>query len=181
MKVLLRKNVRKLGTIGDVVEVKNGYARNYLIPQGLGIQPTEANMRKVEEDKARYFEELARQREALSARAELLDGKEVTISARANEEGHLYGSIGPAQIAAAMSETGMFVEASEVHLPQPIRQLDKYEVTLEFDNEITATVHVWVVPVREGGMEGEVGTVPPPEASAPAEPSSEGETEPATE
>lgn len=167
MKVLLRKNVRTLGIIGDVVDVKNGYARNYLIPHGLGIQPTEANMRKVEEEKAHYLEELAAQREQLAARAKLLDGKEVTISARANEEGHLYGSIGPAQIAAAMVETGMFIEANEVRLPEPIRQLDKYDVTLEFDQEITATIHVWVVPVREGGVEGEVGTEPPaPETEA---------------
>ena len=88
----------------------------------------------------------------------------MTISARANDEGHLYGSIGPAQIAAAMSETGAFIEASEVALPQPIRQLDKYDVTLEFADDITATIHVWVVPVREGGEEGEV-TASAPETS----------------
>ncbi len=167
MKVLLRKNVRKLGIIGDIVDVKNGYARNYLIPYGLGTAPTAGNIRKVEEDKARYLAELAKQREELTARAKLLDGREVTISARANDEGHLYGSIGPAQIAAAMSETGAFIEASEVALPQPIRQLDKYDVTLEFADDITATIHVWVVPVREGGAEGEVTASAPQTTSAP--------------
>jgi large subunit ribosomal protein L9 len=174
MKVLLRKNVRKLGVIGDIVDVKNGYARNYLIPQHLGIAPTEGNIRKVEEDKARYLAELAKQREELAARAKLIDGKEVTISARANEEGHLYGSIGPAQVAAAMSETGVFIEAGEVQLPQPIRELDKYDVALELAEDITATIHVWVVPVREGGEEGEVTpSAPETPAEAPAEPSAE--------
>ena len=60
MKVLLRKNINKLGIIGDVVEVKNGYGRNYLVPQGLGVEPTEANIKAVEADKARYLEELAK-------------------------------------------------------------------------------------------------------------------------
>lgn len=170
MKVLLRKNVRKLGVIGDIVDVKNGFARNYLIPYGLGIAPTAGNIRKVEEDKAQYLAELAKQREELAARARLIEGKEVTISARANEEGHLYGSIGPAQVAAAMSETGVFIEASEVQLPHPIRQLDKYDVTLEFADDITATIHVWVVPVRDGGEEGEVTSAAPQDASeTPAE------------
>lgn len=167
MKVLLRKNVRKLGIIGDIVEVKNGYARNYLIPSGLGIAPTEGNIRRVEEEKAKYLEELAKQREELAARATLLDGKEVTISARANEEGHLYGSIGPAQIAAAMSETGVFIEPGEVQLAHPIRRLDKYDVALELAEDITATIHVWVVPVRDGYAEGQVLASAPPEELLP--------------
>jgi large subunit ribosomal protein L9 len=153
MKVLLRKNIRKLGAIGDIVEVKTGYARNYLIPQGLGTQPTQANIRRVEEEKARYLEEMARLRGELEARAKQLEGKEITISARANEQGHLYGSIGPAQIAAAMTEAGLFVEVEQVALDQPIRQLDKYDVTLEFSPEVKATVHVWIVPIREEGVE----------------------------
>ncbi|MBN1943947.1 MAG: 50S ribosomal protein L9 [Phycisphaerae bacterium] len=170
MKVLLRKNVRKLGVIGDVVDVKNGYARNYLIPHGLGVAPTEGNIRRVEEDKARYLAELAKQREELAARARLIEGKEVTISARANEEGHLYGSIGPAQIAAAMSEIGVFLEPGEVQLPNPIRRLDKYDVTLELAEDITAVIHVWVVPVREGGEEGQVTPSAPPAEELPAAP-----------
>jgi large subunit ribosomal protein L9 len=165
MRVLLRKNVRKLGVIGDIVEVKDGYARNYLIPHGVAFQPTDANVRKVEEEKAKYLEELAKKREELEARAKLLDGKEVTISARANEEGHLYGSIGPAQIAAAMTEAGHFVDAEEVVLDHPIRQLDKYDVEVEFAEEIKVTIHVWVVPVREGGTEGEVTASAPQEAA----------------
>ena len=153
MKVLLRKNVYNLGKIGDVVEVKPGYARNYLLPQGLAYQPTEGNLKRVESEKAAYLEELARQRAELQARADLVNGKEVTIAARANEEGHLYGSVGPAQIVAALGEQGAFVEERNVVLGQPIRQLDKYEVTLRFEEEVTAQIIVWVVPIREEGDE----------------------------
>ena len=104
MKVLLRKNVGRFGKIGDVVEVKAGYARNYLLPQGLAVRPTEANIRAVEADKQCYLEEVARQRADLEARAAAVQGKEITIAARANEEGHLYGSVGPAQIVSALAE-----------------------------------------------------------------------------
>jgi large subunit ribosomal protein L9 len=149
MKVLLRENVRKLGQIGEVVDVKAGYARNYLIPQGLAAAPTEANVRAVEAAKAKYLEELAKQREAYQQRADAIEGTEITITALANEEGHLYGSVGPAQIASALAEEGHYVEASEVILDEPIRTLDKYEVTIELAEEITATVIIWVVPDRE--------------------------------
>jgi len=149
MKVLLRSNIRNLGQIGDVVEVKPGYARNYLLPQRLAVEPTEANVREVEARKAEYLAELARQRQEIEARAQAVSGKEITISARANEEGHLYGSVGPAQISATLAEEGLFVEPSEVHMDQPIRQLDKYDVELRFEQDVTATIHVWVVPVRD--------------------------------
>ncbi len=148
MKVLLRRNVANLGTIGDVVDVKPGYARNYLIPQGIAYQPTAANIRQVEMEREKYLAELARQRAEIEARAKLVDGKEVTISARANEEGHLYGSVGPAQIVAALAEQGQFVEVENVVLPEAIRQLDKYDVTLDFGHDVTATVSVWVVPLH---------------------------------
>jgi len=151
MKVLLRKNVTRLGKIGEVVDVKPGYARNYLLPEGLGAEPTEANLRRVEQEKAAYLQQLAQIQAELQAQADVINGREVTISARANEEGHLYGSVGPAQIAAALAEEGVFVEAKFIDLSEPIRQLDKYDVTVRFDDEIAATVHVWVVPVRELG------------------------------
>jgi large subunit ribosomal protein L9 len=153
MKVLLRRNVSNLGIIGEVVDVKPGYARNYLVPQGLAIQPTEGNLKRVEAEKAAYLAELAEQRKELEAQAKLVDGKEVTIQARANEEGHLYGSVGPAQITAALAEQNVFVEQNHIKLDEPIRQLDKYEVTVDFGEEVTATVTVWVVPIRSEAVE----------------------------
>lgn len=180
MNVLLRRNVRKLGQIGEVVDVKPGYARNYLIPQGLAIQPTEANIRKVEKDKARYLEELAKQRAELEARAQVLRDREITIPARANEEGHLYGSVGPAQIAAALAEDNVFIEPELIELPQAIRQLDKYDVDVVFDEEVRATIHVWIVPIREEGEEAPAAAAEPAaaEASADADVEAPAETDP---
>jgi len=146
MKVLLNQNIARLGNIGDVVDVAEGYARNYLLPQNMATQPTEANIKAVEAAKAKYLEQLAQERADLQAKADAVRGKEVSIAVRANEEGHLYGSVGPAQIAAAMAEEGVFVEAKYIVLDHPIRQLDKYDVTVAFAEDVTATIHVWVVP-----------------------------------
>ena len=155
MKVLLRRNVINLGKIGEVVEVKNGYARNFLLPQQLAVAPTEGNLRRVESEKAEYLKELALQKAQLEAKAAVLQGKEITISARANEEGHLYGSVGPAQIVAVLAVEGIFVEPSNILLSDPIRTLDKYDVRVRFGEDVMATIHVWIVPIREEGGETE--------------------------
>jgi len=149
MKVLLRQNVSKLGQIGDLVDVKPGYARNYLLPQGIAISPTKANLKIVETEKRRHLEQLAQMREELEAKAAVIKGKEITISAHANEEGHLYGSIGPAQIEAALATEKVFVDAKYIELETPIRQLDKYDVQVRFAPEIVSTIHVWVVPSHD--------------------------------
>ena len=169
MKVLLQKNIPDLGKIGEIVEVRPGYARNYLLPQGLAAQPTKANIRAIEIAKQKYLEELAKQRSELEAKATLIDGKEITIPARANPEGHLYGSVGPAQIVAALANENMFIEVEHLHLPEAIRQLDRHEVELRFSDEVTAKIHVWIVPLGEDeqaveGTEptGEQGEVPQP-------------------
>ena len=151
MKVLLKQNVRKLGIIGDIVDVKSGYARNYLVPQGLGTAPTEQAIKDVEAAKAAYLAVVAKERAEIKARAKTIDGQKVTISARANDEGQLYGSIGPAQIAHAMEEIGVPIGADEVIMSDTIHQLDKYDVTVELADEISATIAVWVVPIREEG------------------------------
>jgi len=152
MKVLLRKNVAHLGKIGDIVDVKPGYARNYLVPQRLAVEPTKGNLKAIEAEKQTYLEELAKQKAQIEAKAALVQGKEVTIAVRANEEGHLYGSVGPAQISSALAEMGAFIEAEFIHLDAPIEQLDKYDVKVNFGEDVSATVHVWVVPVRDAGL-----------------------------
>jgi large subunit ribosomal protein L9 len=149
MKLLLRRNVHNLGHIGEVVEVKTGYGRNYLIPQGLAVAPTEANLKAIEAQKQAYLEELAREKAALEARASLLEGKEFAIAARANPEGQLYGSVGPAQIALAVAKEGLPIDARNIVLDEPIRKLDKYQVTVRFAEDVKATISVWVVPLHE--------------------------------
>jgi large subunit ribosomal protein L9 len=149
MQVLLRQNIRKLGQIGDLVDVKPGYARNYLLPQGLAIAPTAGNLKIVEAEKKRHLEELAKMREELEAKAAVVKGKEITISARANEEGHLYGSIGPAQIEAALAAENIFIDAKYIELDEPIKQLDKYDIQIRFSPDIAATIHIWVLPSQD--------------------------------
>ena len=166
MKVLLRRNISKLGHIGEVVEVKSGYARNYLLPQGLAVTPTELNVRAIEAEKQQYLEQLAREKSELEARAALVADKEVTITARANKEGVLYGSVGPAQIVAALGEQNLLIETENVVLAEPIRKLDKYEVKLRFSEEVSVSISVWVVPVH--GEEAEDADVEAP-ADAPAD------------
>ena len=152
-KVMLKKNVAKLGTIGDVVEVKPGYARNYLLPLGLAAEPTEANIRAIEAERLRFQEQATKERKVQEARAEAIRGKEITISARANEEGQLYGSIGPAQIAAALAAEDVFVEPEHIVLDEPIRKLDKYDVTVRFAEDITTEIYVWVVPTHDENVD----------------------------
>ncbi len=151
MKILLRANVPNLGQIGEVVNVKDGYARNYLVPQGLGIEPTTGNLKRVEAEKAVYLAELAKKKAEIEARAKLVDGKEVTIAALANPEGHLYGSVGPAQIVEALARENLNIEEENVVLPEAIRTLDKYQVALKFAQDVKATINVWVVPAAGSG------------------------------
>lgn len=149
MKVLLRRNIPNLGNIGDVVEVRPGYARNYLLPQRLATEPTPGNVKAVESERHRYLEELAKQHAQVEARAELARGKELIILARANEEGHLFGSIGAAQIVAALAKENIFIDSENVLLDEPLRQLDKYDIQLRFAQDITTTIHVWILPIKD--------------------------------
>ena len=164
MKVLLRRNVYKLGKIGELVNVKDGYARNYLLPQLLAVEPTEGNVKAVEAEKAKYLAELAARKAEFEARAASLQGKEITIAVRANEEGQLYGSVGPAQILSALASEKVFLEVENIEMDTPIRRLDKYDVNVVFTDEVKATIHVWIVPLREEGAET-------PAATADSEPS----------
>ena len=146
MKVLLRRNVKHLGQIGEVVEVKPGYARNYLVPCGLAIEPTEANLRAIEEEKQRYLEELAKQRKEIEARAQVLNGKEVTIAARANEEGHLYGSVGAQEIVNSLKKSNITITPDQVRLEGPLKELGLYTIKIHLGQDVDADLKVWVVP-----------------------------------
>lgn len=151
MKLILSKDVKHLGLVGDVVDVKNGYARNYLLPQNLALVPTANNVKAVEKARAVAAEKRQLQEQGLREAAERLSGTEITIRAAANAEGALYGSVGPREIAAALRQEGHTVEADQVELHEPIRQLDNIEVPVRFTQDTTVDVKVWVV--REAGSE----------------------------
>ncbi len=155
MKLLLTRDIPHLGIVGDVVEVSAGYARNYLLPQRLATQSTPGNMRALTEERKRAEQRRREAHEALVRAAERLRDVEVTVAAAANEEGVLYGSVGPREIAAALREEGHDVEASHIELHETIRRLDKVEVAVKFAGDITSQVKVWVVRSEGTPLESE--------------------------
>jgi large subunit ribosomal protein L9 len=164
MKVLLCEDVRKLGWLGDIVEVKEGYARNYLLPQGLAKVATEANVRSIAQAKAERAELRLRERRRLEKAAEAVNGAEAVVAAKANEQGVLFGSIGEAVVAANLRAQGFEVADEIVKLPEHIKQLGTHEVTLKFADDVSATVRVVVVPEQvedEGEAQAKPETQPP--------------------
>ena len=148
MKVLLCQDVKRLGWFGDVLEVNKGYARNYLLPQGLAIVPTEANLKSLAKEKAKRAEQRIQERKRLEEAAAAVEGAEAVVAAKANELGHLFGSVGGRQIAANLREQGFGVADEVVQLPEHIKQVGTHAVTLKFADDLTATINVVVVAER---------------------------------
>jgi large subunit ribosomal protein L9 len=145
MKLLLCKNVRTLGIVGDVVDVAPGYGRNYLLPQGLATEPSQGNVRRLAVARKEAEVERARFRKEMEALAARLKDVEVTIHSLANEEGVLYGSVGRKEIAQALSAEGYAIEADQVNLPRPLRHLDSVMVEIKLAEDLRVGVKVWVV------------------------------------
>ncbi|MCS7304638.1 MAG: 50S ribosomal protein L9 [Thermoguttaceae bacterium] len=146
VELLLVQPVEHLGDQGDVVRVKPGYAYNYLIPQGLATIATEHHKRMIEKHKARLAEIQRRRLASLRSLAAQLAKQSVTIEANANEEGHLYGSVGAHEIAMALKELGFSITEEQVRLKGPLKELGLYTVQIHLGQEIDADLKVWVVP-----------------------------------
>ena len=149
MQLVLTEDVTNLGKQGDLVEVKAGYGRNYLLPNGLATVPTEHNMRLLD----RYKQRVQAAREAriadLKIVAEQIQRVSVTIEANANEEGHLYGSVGAPEISKALKAQNLMVEPDMVKLEGPIRECALYSVKLSLGHDIETEVKVAVVRQQE--------------------------------
>jgi len=146
MRVLLRQDVPELGVIGDVVEVKSGYARNYLLPQNLAVEPNDANLKRVEQERLDREKRAKERLETLKGIASRLAGASVTIKAKANELGHLFGSVNESHIADALVAEGFKIGPEQIALAAPIRTLDKFRVPVRLAEGVEAEVDVWVVP-----------------------------------
>jgi large subunit ribosomal protein L9 len=146
MKVLLCEDIKKLGWLGDVVEVKVGYARNYLLPQGLAKVATEGNIRSIAQEKAQRAEQRLKERRRIEKAVEAVNGAEAVLAAKANEQGVLFGSVTETMIAANLRAQGFEVADEIVKLPEHIKQLGTHEVSLRFAEDLAATVRVVVVP-----------------------------------
>jgi len=155
MKVLLCEDIDRLGWLGDVVEVKTGYARNYLLPQGLAKVANEASIRAIAEEKARRAEQRKLDGKRLEEAVKAIEGAEAVVAAKANEQGHLFGSVNERQIAANLREQGFEVRDEIVQLPEHIKEIGTHSVTLKFRDDLTATVNVVVVPEQQDDADAE--------------------------
>ena len=155
MKVLLCDDVEKLGWLGDIVEVKNGYARNYLLPQGLATVPTEENIRSLAEEKVRRAEQRKLVREEKQRLAEAVDGAEVVLSAKANEQGHLFGSVTEKEIGVNLRGQGFAVADEMIKLDGHIKEIGTREVTVRTAPDLSAVIQVVVVSEDQAVVSGE--------------------------
>ena len=153
MKVILKEDHDTLGMKGDVVEVKNGYGQNYLIPRQLAVVATKSGVKQAEEERRQASHKIAAQREQMEALAKRLDGVEVTIPARTGEEGRLFGTVTAPQIVDALAEKGFEVDRRKISLDGDIRQTGTYTATVRLAPELTSAVQVIVVPEQEEEQE----------------------------
>ncbi|KZX51294.1 50S ribosomal protein L9 [Halioglobus sp. HI00S01] len=148
MEVILLEKIGNLGGLGDKVDVKAGFGRNYLIPQGKAVPATEDAVAQFEARRAELEAAAAETLAAAETRAEAINGLElVTIAANAGDEGKLFGSIGTRDIAEAVSAAGAAVDKAEVRLPEgALREVGEYEIAVQVHSDVTAMVNVAVVP-----------------------------------
>ena len=144
MKVILLQEVKKLGDRGDVKEVSNGYARNFLIPKGLAMEATPKALKDLETQKKTLERKEQDEKEKMEALAEKLKGVKVTLNARVGEGGKLFGSVTSKDIAQKLQEQGYNVDRRKIDLGEPIRGLGSYTVTLKLHPEISAEIEVIV-------------------------------------
>lgn len=146
MNVILLDNVENLGSIGDLVKVKPGYARNFLIPQGKAALATQENMKAIEARRAELEKAAAVELAAAQERAKGIEGMELVISANAGAEDKLFGSVGPIDICAALEEVQVAVERSEIRMPEgPIQELGEFDIGVHLHPEVNAAIKVRVV------------------------------------
>ncbi|MCE8013643.1 50S ribosomal protein L9 [Billgrantia desiderata] len=146
MEVILLDNIGKLGGLGDKVTVKPGYGRNYLVPYGLAVPATKDNVEAFEAQRAELEAQAAERKAIAESRAAQLAEIELSLVAKAGDEGKLFGSIGPRDLAEALAQAGIEVAKSEVRMPEgPIRQTGEYDIDLHLHAEVDATVRVVVV------------------------------------
>ncbi len=150
IELLLIQSVEHLGTHGDVVEVKPGFAYNYLIPQGLATVATDHHKRMVEKHKEKLAEISRLKLKQYADQAADIEKLSLTIEANANDDGHLYGSVGAAEIVAALKQANVNVGADRIKMDGVLKELGLYTVKVRLHSDVQADLKVWVVPSVEG-------------------------------
>jgi large subunit ribosomal protein L9 len=145
IRIILRQDIENLGDMGDIVDVKPGYARNYLLPQGFAYEATPANLKRHEEERTHLVNRSMRDRERAEKSAKKLEGVSVTLKVKAGEEGKLFGSVTSNDISEALAGQGIEVDRHIIRLEEPIKQLGVYKVPVRLHAEVQPEVSVWVV------------------------------------
>jgi large subunit ribosomal protein L9 len=145
MEVILRHAVENLGKPGDVVKVKNGYARNYLLPHNLAYEATAGNLKRIQQERERLEAAENQRRDAAQGIATKLEQVSLTFSARVGEEGKLFGSVTASDIAQQLAQQGFEIEKRQIDLHEPIKSLGVYRVPVRLHADVKPEIRVWVI------------------------------------
>ncbi|HKW49791.1 MAG TPA: 50S ribosomal protein L9 [Gemmatimonadaceae bacterium] len=145
MEVILRHAVENLGKPGDVVKVKNGYARNYLLPHNLAYEATPGNLKRIQQERDRLEAAENQRRGSAQEVATKLEQVSLTFSARVGEEGKLFGSVTATDIAQQLEQQGFHVEKRQIDLHEPIKSLGVYRVPIRLHADVKPEIRVWVI------------------------------------
>lgn len=163
MKVILIEEIRGLGTRGDVVTVKDGYARNFLIPKNLAREATAGNMKQIEHERRKWALLAQEEKNVAQKAADVVKGTKIVIEKRVGEHGHLFGSVTANEIADALEAKGINVDKRRIELGSPIKNVGVHDVEVRLHREVSAHIQVEVVPMGVERLEE------PPAAEASAE------------
>ena len=145
MQVILRDRIENLGDAGDVVDVKPGYGRNYLIPRGLAYEASPANVRRMEAERAAQGRKEAETLGEARKQATAIEGVSLTFNARAGQEGKLFGSITSGDIADKLAEQGIQIDRRQIELDEPIKSLGVHSVPVRLHSQVRPEIKVWVI------------------------------------
>ncbi len=145
MKVLLTDTLERIGIVGQVIDVSDGFARNYLLPKKLAIEPTAGNIQRLEAARKEYEAKLKLLREGREKLLASLTGVEVTVVRASNEDGNLFGSVSRRDLAEELQKQGFAVQPDDVQLDEPLRRIDTFTVPIQLAADLKTQIKVWVV------------------------------------
>ena len=144
MNIILMENIEKLGTVGDVVKVKAGYARNYLFPRQLGVPATAGNVKRIEKEKAQRLAVYEAEKKEAEQKAEVLSKVSLTIAVEVNDQEKLYGAISESDILEAFEAEGQKIDKKSLVLEKPVDDLGIFEIGVKLHPQVVAKIRLWV-------------------------------------
>lgn len=145
MKIILRQDVENLGAVGEVLNVKDGYARNYLIPRELAYVANPTTMKRLEVERVEYMKKMERLRELAELTASRLSELQISIPMQTGEEGRLFGSVTPQMIASELEMRGFDIDRRIIIIEEPIKSLGVFDVKVKLHHDVMGTLKVWVI------------------------------------